>query len=231
MTVAIFAGTWTDGSGGPWDESAAVVQTYAGGGVVRGRRHGLTRTRAMDRFVTMMRSTGAQWLQELSSSQRGTWQDQAEIGTTRRGSPSQTPGLSFRQFVTFAGVGHYYDSGLNILPAGTGDVGLASASIDAIDVGAQTVTVSTIGQAGFGDFPNSAVVVYQISPRATLWANPWRLTRSLAMARVDDFTGDDWTGTLPLAWPVASGELLRLFLRARFSYYWTAELDLTDTAP
>ena len=223
--MAIFAGTWVDDTGHPWDPDAKVLQTWTGGGAVCVRRRRLVNHPSKVPFIAAARYAADRWHNALAGADRDLWDADGPNGVPRRGTLDRTAVNGFVMFNAFDFVQLYADPPSDVDAPGSPAVDFLTTSIDAVTLGAQTVTFTATLQFEIPLCTLARLATFQINPAAVLRANPWKATRLIDLADAVDLDPASYTPTVPLAWPVASGDIVRLYWRGRVASWWTYHAD------
>lgn len=223
--MAIFAGTWVDDHGHPWDPSAKVLQTWTGGGAVCVRRTALVNHPAHAPFIAASRYMADRWHNELAPAHRDLWDTDGITGPARRGSLDRTPTNGYIALNAFDFIQLYADPPSYVLPPTTYAENFTTAAVTALDVPNQTVTFSVDMDALLPFRDNTRLATYQIHPARVLHANPWKHTRLVDFATPPIVPEPPYVATVPLRWPVASGDTVRLYWRGRVGSWWKYHAD------
>ena len=228
--MAIFAGTWVDDNAHPWDPDAKVLQTWPGGGSVSVTRRALVNHPARAPFIAATRYIADRWHNVLTQPNRDSWDTDAIDGPSRRGSLDRTPCNGYIALNAFDFIQLYADPPSYVLPALTYAENFTTAAVTAVDVPNQTVTFSVDMHPllPFRDYTRLAT--YQIHPERILHANPWKHTRLIDFTAPPIVPDPPYVATVPLAWPVAPGDTIRLYWRGRVGSWWKYHADDTFAA-
>lgn len=228
--MAIFAGSWLDGAGDPHDPTAKLLQTWTGGGMVALRRHGIRTHPAHAPFVRVARYITDRWHFTLSPADQADWDTIGATGPSRRGSTSRTPSQSFITYAALTWVDVHLHGSTDRTGSETHYSDFTAATLDAVTVGAQTLTYTVDYNAEAAEDLYAAVAAYQVNPAYPRAANPKRQTRLVDLHPLPQAPPFTQQRTVPVAWPVASGDLVRLYVRGRASNYYQFEALLERTA-
>lgn len=228
--MAIFAGNWHDASGVPFDPDANVLQTWTGGGMAAGRRRAVRPHSAHAPFVQAVRASAERWHNDLTTQDRTDWTVQGLTGAGRRGDLARDPVNGFIMLNAYDLIQLY------ALPPSTVTYPAAiartwsTATADSVDVPNQTVTFTVDSDDPIHLYAHARLATFQIHPAAVRHANPWRATRLIDLAVAADFDPLPYVATVDLRWPVASGDLVRLYWRGRVGSFWKFQHDDALTA-
>ena len=223
----IFAGTFTDPDGKPWDLQTKVLQTWPGGGMGSVRRHGINPHPGHAPFVAAVRYSLDRWRNALDEWDRDGWETIAEQGPSRRGNLARTPTHGWITFNAYDFVQLYADPPSEVLGPSETSRTILSTAIDSVDLVNQTVTFTATADVGIAAWLYTRLATFQIEPRAVRYRNPWRATRLIDLAVAGDLDPGPYNPTVPLRWPVSAGENLRLYWRGRVASWWKYEADDT----
>jgi len=95
-----------------------------------------------------------------------------------------------------------------------------SSVITDVNLGDQTVTLEVNADVQIPNWLHARFATFQVDPAHVRDSVPWRHTRLIDLARAEDFDPLPYVATVPLAWPVAAGQLLRLYFRGRVASWW-----------
>lgn len=228
--MAIFAGAFTDDDGNPWDPNAKVLQTWPGGGSFAVRRRRICPHPAHGPFIAAARYMADRWRNELTQQNRDDWTAEGATGAGRRGDLQVHPLNGYIMLNAFDLVQLYADPPSWVMPPATYAENFLTAAVTSIDLPNQTVTFTVTMDALLPFRDETRLVTYQINPRACRHANPWRATRLIDIVAPPGIPPPPYVATVPLRWPVAAGDLFRLYWRGRVGHLWKFEADDTVTA-
>lgn len=228
--MAIFAGNWLDGAGDPFDPDAKALQTWTGGGMAAARRHGIRPHAAHAPFVRVARAAADRWHNILSGADQTEWDVIADTGPTRRGDVGRTPCNAWITFAALTWIDLHATDSTDRTGSETHYNDYLSATLDAVTLGAQTLTYTVNYNAESGEDLHAAIAAYQINPRYARAANPQRQTRLVDLHPLPQAPPFTQQRTVDLRWPAAAGDLVRLYIRGRVSNYYQFEALLQRTA-
>jgi len=224
----IYAGTWKDQEGVPFDNNAKVLQLTPGGGIACTRRRALVAHPCKTPFTSAARNLRDRWWHTLEQWMRDYWWNDGLVGSSKRGSLDRTPTQGFIHFQAAAFAKQWLDPPTDLdYIQGWPDQTWTSASIDSISIPNQTVTFTCQYTDKMHLCLDNNFVTYQIRPSKIHASNPWRATRMIDLARMTSADPTEYSTTVPLAWKARTGDLIRLYFRGRSLHHYSYQH--TDT--
>jgi len=218
--MAIFTGNWLDDDGVPFDPSAKVNEHYATSGSACLNRTGQVPRRGRARFAAAIRYSAHRWHHDLPPWAQEAWALEGEAGPSRRGTLDRTPTNGFVMFNAFDFLQLWAEPpSIVVGPSSTPRTFLSSVITD-VNLGDQTVTLEVNADVQIPNWLHARFATFQVDPAHVRDSVPWRHTRLIDLAQAEDFDPLPYVATVPLAWPVAAGELLRLYFRGRVASWW-----------
>lgn len=218
--MAIFTGTWEDGDGIPFDGSAQVLHDQPGGGYVAAKRNRRCRCNQRETNPKIMAYLKDRWFNTLTPLQRQQW---GYIGPASPPPRGQWSGQYTNGWIGFVAAcyAEVWRFGTTVI---TGPRNFYSPGLtfwlSKVSVINQTIEWNLTYPAAFGADPYAFACVYQMKPIKSKEPSCWRDTRMIAVNSVWDSTGNTFTQTVNVEFPLVWKRLTRVFARFRYGWAW-----------
>ena len=221
--MAIFSGSWLDASGDPFDPEAKVLQTWTGGGMAAVRRHAIRPHPERERFIATGNLSRDTWQNVLSSANRSAWATAGITGSTRRGSVLRDPVNGYLAWSCLTWVDLYTNGATSRTSPATEFLTYLTATIVSVNPATQQLTYEYTWTGETIEDLNASVAVYQVNPLYQWSDAPIRQTRLLDLFELPPAPPFTITRTADLRWPLAVGDLARVYFRGRAPDYYQFE--------
>lgn len=171
--MAIFAGTWFDGQGNPFDPSAQPSREFPGGGVAFVTRHGRPYSGVRAHFALCVSAHAAFWTNVMSDQDRQEWADIGNVGVLARGQLFPTGVAPFVPYNAMAFVHCFYPDGMPIKPPLPHNVEISELRLLEPDVDNQVVRFHYEYTADWAATVHATLAIYQVKPK--YYPTGWRL--------------------------------------------------------